>query len=121
MIKENGTYHSDCPAGKDKGQNHTQNQISESGGHNGSATYNLYKDFFIEHKIHMESDMEVLALPLLEEKKLVQIPLNCDIPKRFMQIVSDKERGKSLAADTFYKYLKNEVKMITSNLLNCFS
>lgn len=67
MIKENGTYHSDCPAGKDKGQNHTQNQISESGGHDESATYNLHKDFFIEHKIHMEPDMEVLALPLLEK------------------------------------------------------
>lgn len=96
----------------------------------GSATYNLYKDFFIEHKIDLEPDMEVtiadlmlpliennlgigfvpekLALPLLKEKKLVQIPLNCEIPKRSIQIVSDKERGKSLAADAFYKYLKNE-------------
>ena len=45
-----------------------------------------------------------LAGPLLEEKKLVQIPLNCDIPGRSIQIISDKGRGRSLAADTFYKY-----------------
>lgn len=97
----------------------------------GSATYEFYMNFFIEHKIDMELDTEVamsdlmlpliennlgigfvpekLALPLLEEGKLVQIHLNCDIPKRSIQIVSDKERGKSLAADTFYKYLKKEV------------
>ncbi len=93
----------------------------------GSATYKLYKDFFIEHRIDLEPDMEVetsdlmlpliesnlgigfvpekLALPLLEEKKLVQIRLNCEIPKRSIQIVSDKGRGRGLAADTFYKYL----------------
>lgn len=95
----------------------------------GSATYNLYKDFFIKHKIDMELDMEVatsdlmlpllknnlgigfvpqkLALPLLKEKKLVQIQVQCDIPKRSIQLVSDKGRGKSLAADTFYKFLKS--------------
>lgn len=94
----------------------------------GSATYKLYKDFFIGHRIDFEPDMEVatsdlmlpliennlgigfvpktLALPLLKEKKLVQIRLNCDIPRRSIQIVSDKARGKSLAAETFYKYLK---------------
>ena len=97
----------------------------------GSVTYNLYKDFFIAHKIDLEPNMEVataglmlpmiennfgigfvpelLALPLLKEKKLIQIHLNCDIPKRSIQIVSDKERGKGLAADTFYKFLKNGV------------
>lgn len=95
----------------------------------GSATHELYRNFFIGHKIDLEPDMEVttadlmlpliennlgigfvpetLALPLLQEKKLVQIHLNCDIPKRSIQIVSDKERGKGLAADTFYKYLIN--------------
>lgn len=96
-----------------------------------SATYHLYKNFFIEHKIDLEPDMEVatsdlmlpliesnlgigfvpkkLALPLLEEKKLVQIHLECNIPKRSIQIVSDKERGKSLAADTFYKFICDTV------------
>ncbi len=94
----------------------------------GSATYDLYKDFFVTHKIDLEPDMEVatsnlmlpliennfgigfvpekLALPLLEQKKLVQIPVKCSLPGRCIQIVSDKGRGKSLAADTFYKYLK---------------
>lgn len=93
----------------------------------GSATYNHYKNFFIENRIDLEPDMEVttadlmlpliennlgigfvpekLALPLLEERKLVQIHLDHDIPKRSIQIVSDNERGKSLAADTFYKFL----------------
>ena len=95
----------------------------------GSATYELYRNFFIEHKIDMEPDMEVatsdlmipliennlgigfvpekLAFPFLQEKKLVQIPVNCNLPERSIKIVSDKGRGKSLAADTFYKYLKS--------------
>ena len=97
----------------------------------GSATYELYRNFFIEHKIDIEPDMEVatsdlmlpllennlgigfvpekLALPLLKEKKLIQIHISCDIPRRSIQIVSDKGRGKSLAADTFYKYLKSRI------------
>lgn len=96
-----------------------------------SVTYKLYKDLFIAQGIDLELDMEVatsdlmlpliennlgigfvpepLALPLLEEKKLVQIHLGFDIPKRSIQIIADKGRGKSLAADTFYKFLKNEV------------
>lgn len=97
----------------------------------GSATYRLYKDFFIGHGVDLEPDMEVatsdlmlpliesnlgigfvpkeMALSLMEEKKLVQIPLGFAIPGRSIQIISDKGRGKSLAADTFYKYLKNKV------------
>lgn len=93
----------------------------------GSATYEHYKNFFIEHKIDLEPEMEVetsdlmlpliehnfgigfvpkeLAMPLLEQKKLVRIRLNCDLPKRSIQIVSDKGRGKSLAADALYQYL----------------
>ena len=95
----------------------------------GSATHELYRNFFLEHKLDMELDMEVttsdlmlpllennlgigfvpekLARPLLEKKKLVQIPINCELPGRSIQIVSDRGRGKSLAADTFYKYLKD--------------
>ncbi|MDE5679251.1 MAG: substrate-binding domain-containing protein, partial [Lachnospiraceae bacterium] len=97
----------------------------------GSATHELYRNFFIEHKIDIEPDMEVatsdlmlpliesnlgigfvaeqLAQPLLAEKKLVRIPINCMLPRRSIQLVTDKERGKSLAADTFYKYLKDGV------------
>lgn len=96
-----------------------------------SATYRLYKNFFIEHKIDLEPDMEVtssdlmlpliesnlgigfvpekLALPALAEKKLVRIRLDCETPKRSVMIVSDRERGKSLAAGTFYKYLTEAV------------
>lgn len=92
-----------------------------------TATYELYKDFFIRHRVDMELDMEVatsdlmlpliennfgigfvaegLALPLLKEGRLIQIPVKCDIPQRSIQIVSDRGRGRSLAADTFYKYL----------------
>lgn len=94
----------------------------------GSATYDLYKDFLVRHKIDREPDMEVatsnlmlpliehnlgigfvpekLACPLLEEEKLVKICLKNTLPRRSIQIVSDKGRGKSIAADTFYKYLK---------------
>lgn len=97
-----------------------------------SATYRLYKDFFIEHGVDYEPDMEVatsdlmlpliennfgigfvpetLALPLLEQGKLVQMQINCRIPKRSIQMVADKRRGKSLAASTFYKYLKKGSK-----------
>lgn len=93
----------------------------------GSATYDLYKDFFIRHGMDLEPDTEVatsdlmfpllennlgigfvptkLALPLLEEGRLVRIPLDCPVPKRSIEIVADKGRGRGLAADTFYKYL----------------
>lgn len=93
-----------------------------------SATYRFYKDFFIARGIDLEPDMEVatsdlmlplieknlgigfvpekLAQPFLEEKKLVRIPLTCELPRRSIRIVSDKGRGKRLAADTFYKFLR---------------
>ena len=93
----------------------------------GTATYEFYKNFFAEHDIEMDFDMEVatsdlviplirnnlgigfipekLALPLLREKKLIQIELDCKVPFRAIEIVSD--RGKSIAADTFYNYLKS--------------
>ena len=93
----------------------------------GTATYELYKMFFIEHKIDMELDMEVatsdlilplvennfgigfvaekMAKPLLKGGKLLRVPVNFEIPGRSIQIVMDQGRGKSLAADTFYKYI----------------
>lgn len=93
-----------------------------------SATYRLYKDFFIEHGVDYEPDMEVatsdlmlpliennfgigfvpeaLALPLLEHGKLVRMQMNCRIPKRSIQMIADKGCGKSLAASTLYKFLK---------------
>lgn len=95
----------------------------------GSATHAFYRDFFIRRGIDLEPEMEVatsdlmlpliennfgigfvpkdLARPLLEEKKIVQIRLDCEIPKRSIQIVSDLGREKSLAAATLYRYLRN--------------
>ena len=49
---------------------------------------------------------EDLASPLLKKKRLVQIQLNASIPMRSIQIVSDKDRRKSAAADIFYHSLK---------------
>ena len=92
-----------------------------------SAAYRWYKDFFISHKIDIEPDMEVatfdlilpliennfgigfvpgkLAQPLLEEGRIVQIPVKCHIPERSIQMLADKGRGKGMAADTLYRYL----------------
>lgn len=94
----------------------------------GTVTYEFYHDFFLRHGIDMVLDMEVaasglmlpliennlgigfiprqLALPRLKKGSLVHIPVTCRIPKRQIQLVSDRERAKSLAADTFYRYLK---------------
>ena len=57
---------------------------------------------------------EDLALPLLEKQQLVQIRINNTIPPRSIQIVSDKGRRKSTAADAFYQYLKTEHKVKNS-------
>lgn len=98
----------------------------------GTATYELYKNFFVAHKIDMELDIEVetsdlmlpllennfgigfvpkqLAMPSIKEGKLVQVPVNCEIPARSLQLVSDTGRGKSLAADILYKYLRLNIE-----------
>ena len=95
----------------------------------GTATHTFYKSLFIEHQTDLELDMEVatsdlilpliqnnlgigfvakaLAAPLLQEMKLVQIGLDINVPKREIQMVWDKGRGKSRAADTFCKYLES--------------
>ena len=95
----------------------------------GSATYERHRNFFLEHKMDIELDMEVatsdlmlpllennlgvgfvpevLARPSLEKGNLVQLPVSCVLPGRSIQIVSDKGRGKSPAAAAFYKYIKN--------------
>lgn len=96
----------------------------------GTATYELYKNFFVAHKIDMELDMEVatsdlmlpllennfgigfvpeqMAEPLLREGKLVRIPVSCSTPERSVQVVSDTGRSKSMAADAFYRFLKEQ-------------
>lgn len=99
----------------------------------GSTTYELYKNFFIENRLDPEPDMEVetsgimlpliennlgigfvpqkLAMPLLEEGKLVHIRLGCGIPGRAILIATDRGRGRSPAADTFYKYITGRVQL----------
>lgn len=93
----------------------------------GTATYELYKNFFRKYNIEMELDMEVatsdlllpliqnnlgigfvperLALPLIHKKMLIPIPIDGKIPNRSIQLISDKSRRKSGAAETFYQFL----------------
>lgn len=95
----------------------------------GSATYELYKAFFIAHRMDLEPDMEVatsnlmlpliennlglgfvpekMALPYVKEKRIWQIPVEFAVPDRSVQIAWDKGRGRSAAANAFYRYLKN--------------
>lgn len=101
-----------------------------------SATYALYKDFFIQNGVDYEPDMEVetsdlmlpliennfgigfvprqTAQPLIEQGKLVQIQIDFAIPKRSIQVVSDQGRGKNLAADILYKYLRGSLQETVS-------
>lgn len=94
----------------------------------GTATYNLYKDFFLEHQANIDLEMEVatsdlllpliqnnlgigfvpesFALPLVKRNVLVQIMLGCETPQREIKLISDRGRIKSAAADTFCKYLR---------------
>lgn len=105
----------------------------------GTATYHLYKDFFHGHGVDMELDMEVatsdlllpliqnnlgigfvpdsLALPLLDKEQLVQIRVDCELPMRSIQLLSDKGRGKSRAADILYRYLKSRESGGSENFL----
>lgn len=93
----------------------------------GTATYELYKNFFLKEHVKIEPDMEVatsdLLLPLIEnnlgigfvpermaktllnEKKIVEIPLNCKTPSRSICIVYDKGRGRGAIADELRRYL----------------
>lgn len=95
----------------------------------GTATYEFYKKIFIEHQTDYELDMEVatsdlmlpliknnlgigfmaepLALPLLKENMLVRIALDVELPKREIQMVWDKGRGKSRTADILCRYLES--------------
>ncbi len=94
----------------------------------GTATYDLYKDFFLEHQANIDLEMEVatsdlllpliqnnlgigfvpesFALPLVKRNVLVQIMLGCETPQREIKLISDRGRIKSAAADTFCKYLR---------------
>lgn len=96
---------------------------------NGTATYDYYKKFFLQHRADIELDTEaassdllvpliknnfgigfipeMMARPLLKEQVLVQIPLNCKLPERRLCLVYDKGRGRSLVSRELQKYLKS--------------
>lgn len=98
----------------------------------GTATYELYRQFFAGYGMEVELDMEVatsdlllplieknlgigfvpenLALPLLKRKVLVRIPVDCEMPVRSVRLVSEKGRVKSGAADVFYRYLQGVIE-----------
>ncbi len=95
----------------------------------GTATYEFYNKFFLQQQADIELDMEaatsdllipliqnnfgigfipeMLAYPLLQEKTLVQIPLDCSLPERKICLVFDKGRGRSVVSMELQKYLKN--------------
>ncbi len=96
-----------------------------------TVTYELYKNFFVGHKVDMELDIEVatsdlmlpllknnfgmgfvpkqMAAPLIQDGELVQIPLNATLPRRSIQVIADRGRGKSVATGIFYKYLETGI------------
>lgn len=95
----------------------------------GTATYDYYKKYFLQHCADIELDTEaassdlliplirnnfgigfipeMMARPLLKEQVLVQIPLNCKLPERRLCLVYDKGRGRSIVSWELQKYLKS--------------
>lgn len=96
----------------------------------GTATCELYREYFFRQNVNIEPDTEVatsdllipliragmgigfvperMAQPYLEEGELVQIPLTCELPKREIGLVYDGGRGKSAAAEGLRKYLLDQ-------------
>ena len=96
----------------------------------GTATCELYREYFFRQNVNIEPDTEVatsdllipliragmgigfvperMAQPYLEEGELVQIPLTCELPKREIGLVYDSGRGKSAAAEGLRKYLLDQ-------------
>lgn len=89
----------------------------------GTATYEMYKELFLKNGVDIEPDMEVatsdLLFPLIKnnmgigfipesvatlwikKQQLVQIPLECELPIRKIELVYDKGRVRSAIADEF--------------------
>lgn len=96
----------------------------------GTATCELYREYFFRQNVNIEPDTEVatsdllipliragmgigfvperMAQPYLEEGELAQIPLTCELPKREIGLVYDSGRGKSAAAEGLRKYLLDQ-------------
>lgn len=93
----------------------------------GTATTELYKEFFYRQNVTIEPDTEVatsdllipmiranmgigfvpekMAQPFLETGQLVKIALKCDTPQREIRLVYDSGRGRSAASESLQKYL----------------
>lgn len=106
---------------------------------NGTATYEYYKKYLLQHHADIELDMEaassdllipliknnfgigfipeMMARPLLKEQVLVQIPLNCKLPERRLCLVYDKGRGRSVVSRELQKYLKSVPDMFEAACL----
>ena len=96
----------------------------------GTATCELYREYFFRQNVNIEPDTEVatsdllipliragmgigfvperMAQPYLKKGELVQIPLTCELPKREIGLVYDSGRGKSAAAEELRKYLLDQ-------------
>ena len=95
----------------------------------GTATYELYQAFFLEQHAQIEPDTQAassdlliplirnhfgigfvperMARPLLEARKLVQIPLKCQAPQRRICLAADRGRGGGMTSVKLEKYLQN--------------
>lgn len=93
----------------------------------GTATTELYKEFFYRQNVDIEPDTEVatsdllipmiranmgigfvpekMALPWLETGQLVRIALECEPPEREVRLVYDSGRGRSAASEGLQRYL----------------
>lgn len=96
----------------------------------GTATCELYREFFFRQNVNIEPDTEVatsdllvpliragmgigfvperMAVPWLEAGQLVRIPLTCEPPEREIRLVYDSGRGKSVAAERLRRYLQGQ-------------
>lgn len=96
----------------------------------GTATCELYREYFFRQNVNIEPDTEVatsdllipliragmgigfvperMAQPYLKKGELAQIPLTCELPKREIGLVYDSGRGKSAAAEGLRKYLLDQ-------------
>lgn len=98
----------------------------------GTATYELYKDFFLAQHVNIEPDTEVatsdlllplivnhmgigfvpetMALPMLTQGHLIRIHTDCEPPERKISLVFDKSKGLNRTADILKNYLLSSAK-----------
>lgn len=96
----------------------------------GTATCELYREFFFRQKVTIEPDTEVatsdLLIPLiragmgigfvpermvqpwLETGELTRIALTCEPPKREIRLVYDSGKGRNAVSEELQRYLQND-------------